>query len=526
MRTIRQSLYRLKSTPPAGILLFAVLSTLAWWFGMTQPALLARFYPISRLDIYYLRAFGTPALIRIVFSFLIIAASYWAAYRLAEKASGKHAWAAIFVGFALQAAVLLLMAPFTSTDIFDNIAHGRIIAVYHANPFKLLTANFPYDPFTRFAGWPFSPSAYGPLWEYMAAAAAFLAGNGIFENVVAFKLLPGAFWLGCSLVVALILIRQNPRYALRGALLMAWNPVALFEVWGNGHNDPAFLLFILLAVWALLDQHFSLALLALTAGTLVKFMPALLLPAAGLIALQQLPSWRARLGFLVRTAPACLALVLVAYAPFWQGLTTLSLDRRAHLFATSLGSSLLRILSQAVGIPRAASIITPLAAALTIGFALWMAYRAWRSPAPDRFALAAMLTLAFYLLVTVLFFWPWYTIWLIALVPLVRDRQLRTLAILFSFASLSKDFVAYLGMNDSMPTIPQPWMEIWLTVRIMLIPWGYALYSLASRWRKRDEASRGMFNLPPGSSRSTEPMYPAAISTQQEGRGHGAGRYR
>ena len=53
------------------------------------------------------------------------------------------------------------------------------------------------------------------------------------------------------------------------------------------------------------------------------------------------------------------------------------------------------------------------------------------------------------------------------------DRQLRTLAILFSFASLSKHFVAYLGMNDSMPTIPQPWMEIWLTVRIMLIPWGY-----------------------------------------------------
>ena len=138
--------------PPAGILLFAVLSMLAWWFGMTQPALLARFYPISRLDIYYLRAFGTPALIRIVFAFLIIAASYWAAYRLAEKASGKHAWAAIFVGFALQGAVLLLMAPFTSTDIFYNIAHGRIIAVYHANPFKLLTANFPYDPFTRFAG--------------------------------------------------------------------------------------------------------------------------------------------------------------------------------------------------------------------------------------------------------------------------------------------------------------------------------------------------------------------------------------
>ena len=150
-------------------------------------------------------------------------------------------------------------------------------------------------------------------------------------NILGFKIFPGILWLACSVVVALILRKHSPGNSLKALLFLAWNPVALFEVWGNGHNDPAFLLFILLAVWALLDQHFSLALLALTAGTLVKFMPALLLPAAGLIALQQLPSWRARLGFLVRTAPACLALVLVAYAPFWQGLTTLSLDRRAHL---------------------------------------------------------------------------------------------------------------------------------------------------------------------------------------------------
>ena len=138
-------------------------------------------------------------------------------------------------------------------------------------------------------------------------------------------------------------------------------------------------------------------------------------------------------------------------------------------------------LSKSIGTAQAGHLVGPAAAALTIGFALWMAYRAWRSPAPDRFALAAMLTLAFYLLVTVLFFWPWYTIWLIALVPLVRDRQLRTLAILFSFASLSRDFVVYPMFNWKPPFLPHPWLELWQAVGIMAIPWLYSLYLIIIR---------------------------------------------
>jgi hypothetical protein len=83
----------------------------------------------------------------------------------------------------------------------------------------------------------------------------------------------------------------------------------------------------------------------------------------------------------------------------------------------------------------------------------------------------------------VLSFWPWYTLWLIVLAPLVRDKQLRTLAVVFAFAALSKDMFNFINFDASQAMLPQPWMEVWLTLRVMLIPWLYTAYVLVSRWR-------------------------------------------
>lgn len=482
MMVVEKARKYLEKNPYLIVILYcAIASTIVWWIGLARLAPLLKLYNTPRLDISFLRSEGAPGLERIVASFIVLAGSYGLAYYWAGKAHGKLAWAVIIVGGLLQAGVLLYMAPFTSTDIFDNISHGRILALYHANPFQTVAALFPHDPFTRFDGWPQAPSAYGPLWEDTAGLIARLAGNGIVQNVIAFKLLPGLLWTACAGVVGLILRKRSPSNALRGVLLLAWNPVALFEVWGNGHNDPAFLIFVLLAIWALLERRYTLTILSLTVGTLVKFMPAVLIPAAGLIALQQLPGWRVRLGYLLRTGLASLGLVVVAYAPFWQGLQTLSLNRRAHLFSNSLSSAIYFTLSKSIGAVRADHLIVPVAAALTVVFALWMAYRAMRSTAPDRFAVAAMLTFAFYLLGTVLFFWPWYTLWLVALIPLVRDRQLRTLAILFSFSAISRYFIVYPAFNWKPPLLQQPMLEIYQVAILFGIPWLYMVYALVAR---------------------------------------------
>ena len=57
--------------------------------------------------------------------------------------------------------------------------------------------------------------------------------------------------------------------------------------------------FASVAVWWLARGRHTLSVLALVAGALFKFVPLLLLPAAGLISLRALPDARARL------IPAC-----------------------------------------------------------------------------------------------------------------------------------------------------------------------------------------------------------------------------
>ena len=139
--------------------------------------------------------------------------------------------------------------------------------------------------------------------------------------------------------------------ALAGVLLLAWNPVVLYEAWGNGHND------IIMVFWVLL--------------------------AAGLIAWRQLPDMRSRQRYLLASAAGGALLVLLAYWPLWQGTQVLSFTRRLDLFTTSLPAVIYQLSIPRLGETRAASLISDIALLLTFAFALWQGWRAARNPSPD-----------------------------------------------------------------------------------------------------------------------------------------------
>jgi hypothetical protein len=419
-----------------------------------------------------------------VLGFVVLGVAYLLAYKWARNVHGWVGWVIVFAGMLAFGTILLYLAPFDSTDIYDNIIHGRILAIYHANPFKEVASQFPYDPFTRFTGWPNDPSAYGPLWELMAAGVARLAGNGQVQNLIAFKLLSGFFALLTAGMIGLILQERTPGRALPGTLLFAWNPVLLFETFGHGHNDPAMIFWVAVAVWALMKKHYTGAILALITGALVKYIPLLFLPAAGLIALQSLGALKRRTRFVILVGLLSLLLVVIAFAPFWHGLDTLSVSRRTKMFATSLPSSLFFLLSPKYGFDRVTNWIAPLTFGLTGLFALVMGLRAMRSRSQDRFSMSAMLTLGIYLLFTVLWFWPWYTVWLLALAPLVEDRRVRSLAVIFSFSALAKSLLFGPLFTWTAHPLAQPYMEIEQTLLVMSVPWGYALYSLVMHWKE------------------------------------------
>ena len=182
-------IHRNLSSPAAALLVSAFLSAWLYWAAFVQSAVLLELYEISRLDGSFLQQQGRPTLWHFILSFMALAILYGLAWQAARRSSHRSAWLIVVGGSLVMGAILLFMAPFDSSDIYDNIVHGRILGVYNDNPFKQLGIHYlGRDPFVRLMGWPRSPSAYGPLWEMLAAVTAILAGDGILANLIAFKI--------------------------------------------------------------------------------------------------------------------------------------------------------------------------------------------------------------------------------------------------------------------------------------------------------------------------------------------------
>lgn len=479
--------------PALALAALAALNAAVYLLLMVRPWGLAALYRRPLLDLQRLSAHDPAARWRLLAAFALLALFYWLGWRLARRASGRAAWLAVLGGAALSGAILLFLYPFGAADPFDNIMHGRMLAVYGANPFQQVAADFRGDPFYRYVGWRRFPSAYGPGWELMAAATARLAGDGIVVNVLAFKALGGLFLAGCLAIVAGLLRRDEAGVpdgagsgtrdpALAGVLLLAWHPLVLYETLGQGHNDVAMLFWVLACTWCLARGRYTLAVLALVSGALFKFVPLLLLPAAGLVALRALPDGRSRLRFAAVTACAVALLVVAAYAPFWQGAGTLGLDRRRGMFTSSLPAVAYALLKAPLGKQEAASAVSLAAAGITAAFALWQGVRASRQPTWQSFVQAAFAVLLFYLLCTCLWFQQWYAIWPLGLVPLLADRRLAWLGAAFGFAVLAKPLVFEPLLLWPNPYPDRSWLEVRLGPAVLALPW---LLALATLWLRR-----------------------------------------
>lgn len=449
-------------------------STLGYAVLLSRRVNLLVLYTQPRLDGSF-SLWGDPSIRRhfiLAFAFLFIL--YWLGWRFALVTRGRRAWWVIAGGALASSIALLFMYPFDAADIFDNIMHGRILGIYSENPFIVPASTFPSDPFYRYSAWKSSTSAYGPLWELLAAATARLSRDALLINILAFKLLPGLFLVGSTLVLASLLREHAPDRAMPGTLLLAWNPLVLYETLGNGHNDIAMLFWILLAVWAFARRSHSLAVLSLIAGALVKFIPLLLLPVAIVLIWQRIPKLKARLCWLARMLVLALVLVWMAYIPFWQGVRTLSIDRRLHLFSASLPAALFHSLEPYSGVEIAATLVSSAAVLLALGFSLWRAWRSRQETSWLSLPQAAFDILLFYLLLACLWFQQWYVIWLVGLAAVLSPGHRARLGALFSLIVLSKQFALGPYLLRQQPPISQPWLEIYFAGGLLFVPWLYS----------------------------------------------------
>ncbi|MFL5803906.1 MAG: hypothetical protein ACJ8CR_19455, partial [Roseiflexaceae bacterium] len=409
------------------------------------------------------------------------------------------------IGFPLLfLALLLWVYPATSVDLYDYLFRGRMLARYGANTFTQIPQDYSPDPLFDFVAWRRAVTAYGPVWEGLSWLTARLAGEhrvlgvgGVFgapgvgtvyitsitgtaqeaallRLMLAFKGLGALGFLLCGAAIWGALGRIAPERRAIGLFLWLWNPLALWESAGAGHNDAWMALCIVLAVWAfgeyrpttddrrpttdekreqagnsklktqnseLLPHPLTrslLAFLALTAGGLVKFLSLFLGPVLLGAALRRLPSWRARAGLVLLGGLACLVFAVLAYAPFWAGPATFRNvgDRVALYTASWLAVLRAGLAAHGVDKPIAQQIATSIGLALLLAGMAWAAWRAWQ--APRAVAAHALWLLLWFLFLCNPWFQPWYLVWPLALAALQpwRVRMLVAVGLLCCTAIL------------------------------------------------------------------------------------------
>lgn len=172
------------------------------------------------------------------------------------------------------------------------------------------------------------------------------------------------------------------------------------------------------------------------------------------------------------TVLVSLLLIFAAYRPFWTGLDFLGIQQRMYMFTTSIPAVLYRLLIPILGAEKSARWISLGAMTLLAGFALFQTFRMDKKVPVQDFIPTAFNILAFYLMVTCLWFQQWYSLWLIGLAPLL-SKPCRRVALYFGFWVITKQLIFGALIVPEMISKPNAmlWLEPLLTITVLGVPW-------------------------------------------------------
>src|SRR5205807_3958326 len=203
------------------------------------------------------------------FLFMLFGFAWWDVRKFQDRAT---LWT--ILGFSgVFTLTTIFVYPITALDIFNYIGYSLIMLQHHANPMIALPSQFITDPEINLVSQPFThnPSPYGPLAQLIQALPVVIAGRNLLVALLLLKIMSSAMLIAAAFFIYKILTHIAPRFALPGALALAWNPFALFEYSANGHNDITMMLLIILAIFALTKEHHVWALTLILASALIKF---------------------------------------------------------------------------------------------------------------------------------------------------------------------------------------------------------------------------------------------------------------
>jgi hypothetical protein len=375
-------------------------------------------------------------------------AVYLVALRSARGVSRRGLGVALALAVAWRLA-LVTAPPLLSDDVYRSVWEGRI-QLHGGNPYSLCDRpDAPRWLALRDAVWENVnhqdfPAVYPPLWQLAARLVVTLD-----DSVTAIK----AFLVVCelaTLAVLAVLVRRRGQPAER-LLVLAWNPLALVEIAGSGHNEALGLLLVVLALAALDAGRGLASAVAVGLGVQAKLLP-------GLLAI----AWSRRYRPLhVLAAVAAAVLLVLPYAAAGPDLWW-SLGQYAERWR--FNETAFALLASATGSHAAA---VRLSAVLVVLVAGVLAVRRVEPASGALVVVAATLFLAPNVL-------PWYALWLLPLLVL-RDAPA---ALLFT-GTVGLVYLVYLGWNEG-----GPWALGWGWRALEYVPC-LAVAIRPARWRRR-----------------------------------------
>jgi hypothetical protein len=336
---------------------------------------------------------------------------------------------------------MLVDTPVLSTDLFTYLALGYIGTLPGGNPYLQQARSIGDTPFGQqlvALGWPPAqgPSPYGPLWNELATAIVAVTQNA-HAALLLTKIILVAASLGSAGLIWLALSRVDPAMRLLGTVAYLWNPLVIVEIAGEGHNDAILALTVLAALAASVYMRPGITLVALTVGTLSKYVPLMLLPA------QLVYFWRAggaRPGrFWLPLALGIIAALLVfvgAFLPMWAGTATFQSAIRVAL--SNPASSPEQLSPRILGVLR------------LIAFGLFTLIASWRVRDATSLLTTCGAIALMYAAVGSASYWQWYDILPVALLSLSPRRFLSIVVVLSGLAELQAP--ALLFVRDGLTT--------------------------------------------------------------------------
>ena len=242
---------------------------------------------------------------------------YWLAFRQAATGLVTLRPEHLLLITLLFSLPLVYTFPINATDIFSYLIRGRIMAVYGQSPFLVTPQAFPQDPYWLLAGeWANTTSPYGPVWELLGGAIAWLSGGGLLRGLLLFKLLGLILHLAIGKLIWLSLSYLPPAGRSARLLLWLWNPALLLIFVMDAHNDALMIFWLMLGYWLIQGRQVSWGWLVMVMASLSKLIGLLPLPFFWLLLWRRAGSGRDKIRFLLFSIGGGLTLSLFTFAPF------------------------------------------------------------------------------------------------------------------------------------------------------------------------------------------------------------------